>query len=55
MRLEALTLAPNSAGYPTRSIGHARYLVRGFVAIAVVSFAAGWLAGTMLAAHVRLI
>jgi hypothetical protein len=49
MRLEALTLAPNSAGYPTRSIGHARYLVRGF------SFAAGWLAGTMLTAHVRLI
>jgi uncharacterized membrane protein (DUF485 family) len=30
-------------------------LVLGFVAIAVVSFAAGWLAGTLLTAHVRLI
>jgi hypothetical protein len=29
--------------------------VLGFVGIAIVSFAAGWLAGTMLIGHVRLI
>jgi hypothetical protein len=32
---------------------HALMLVLGFTAIAVVSFAAGWLFGTMLTEHVR--
>jgi hypothetical protein len=32
---------------------HALMLVLGFAAIAVVSFAAGWLVGTMLTEHVR--
>jgi hypothetical protein len=36
-------------------VTRALILVLGFVTIAVVSFAAGWLVGTVLIAHVRFI
>jgi hypothetical protein len=36
-------------------MAHVLKLALGFVAIAVVSFAAGWLVGTMLTEHVRFI
>jgi hypothetical protein len=42
--------------YPPKAIMvHALMLVLGFMAIAAVSFTAGWLVGTMLTEHVRLI
>jgi hypothetical protein len=48
--------AAASAGYPPGvTMAHALMLVLGFVAIAVVSFAAGWLVDTVLTEHVRLI
>jgi hypothetical protein len=36
-------------------MAHALMLVLGFVAIAIVSFAAGWFVGIVLTEHVRLI
>jgi hypothetical protein len=40
--------------YPTRSnVGRRAILVLGFVAIAAVSFVAGWLVGTVLTEHIR--